>query len=62
MMATQRYNPVYSYYTPVRAYDAFETLVFGEITNNSLFREVNRPDTYAMIFQKGEFFNILSAF
>ena len=53
MMATKRYNPVFDRYIPVRAYDAFETMVYGEVTNSSIFREINRPDTYAMIFQKG---------
>ena len=53
MMATKRYNPVYDRYIPTRAYDAFETMVYGEVTNSSIFREINRPDTYAMIYQKG---------
>ena len=54
MMATQRYNNVLKRFIPVRAYDAFETLVQGSVTQNSIFREIRRPYTYATIFQKGK--------
>ena len=54
MMATQRFNPKADYYTPEDAFDAFETLVYGNVTGESLFRAVERKETYATIFQKGE--------
>ena len=54
MMATQRFNPKADYYTPEDAFDAFETLVYGNVTGESLFRAVERKETYATIIQKGE--------
>ena len=60
MMATQYYAPKVDFYTPTDAYEAFETLVYGNVTGESLFRTLDRPDTYAAIIQKGECFFHLS--
>ena len=54
MMASQRFSKQVPRYTATEAYDAFETLVFGEVTNTSLLRTLNKPETYATIFQNGK--------
>ena len=59
MMATQRFNPISDKYTPEDAFDAFETLVFGNVTGESLLRSTGRYVTYATIFQKG-LYNFIS--